>query len=65
VLCVKGRDREVVAQVAQMIRTYTEECSVFEKFKSDPIPRPTRPKQSKPSESFAKFNSILPVLTLW
>jgi hypothetical protein len=42
----------------------TEKCSVFEKFRSDPVPRPTRPKRSKPPESFAKLNSILPVLTL-
>jgi hypothetical protein len=64
VLCMKGRGREVVAQVAQMIRTYTEECLVFEKFRSDPVSRPTRPKWSKPPEGFAKLNSILLVLTL-
>jgi hypothetical protein len=39
-----------------MIRTYTVEWSVFEKFRSDPVPRPTRPKWSKPPEGFAKLN---------
>jgi hypothetical protein len=29
---------------------------VFEKFRSDSIPRPTRPKWSKPPEGFAKLN---------
>ena len=43
-------------QLEQMIRTYTEKCSVFEKFRSDPVPRPTRQKWSKPPEGFAKLN---------
>jgi len=29
---------------------------VFEKFRSDPVPCPTRPKWSKPPEGFAKLN---------
>ena len=43
-------------QLAQMVTTYAEECSVFEKIRTTPVPRPARPGWSKPPEGFVKIN---------
>jgi len=39
-----------------MVTTYAEECSVFEKIITKPVPRPARPSWSKPPEGFVKIN---------
>ena len=52
----EGEGPRSSSQLALMIRTYAEECSVFEKFRAELISRPTIPVWSKPPEGFVKLN---------
>lgn len=54
---VREGERLSSSQLAQIIRTYIEECLVFEKSKpAEAVPHPTKPVWSKPPEGFAKLN---------